>query len=81
MSHKIIIPNTHPHHKRLSDSINSFAGKHDVKLAFLSCSKNSQKHFLIVHIKDTHAPEEVQKSKWIRKALVQFDTHIFIMGE
>lgn len=81
MSHKIIIPNTHPHHKRLTDSINSFAGKHDIKRVFLSYSKNSQKHFLIVHIKDTHAPEEVQKSKWIRKALEQFDTHIFIMGE
>lgn len=81
MSHKIIIPNTHPHHKRLSDSINSFAGRHDVKRVFLSYSKTSQKHFLIVHIKDTHVPEEVQKSKWVRKALEQFDTHIFIMGE
>jgi hypothetical protein len=81
MSHKIIIPSTHPHHQSLTDMINSFAVNHDFKRVFLSYSNTSQKHFLIIHIKDTHVPEEVQKSKWIKKALQQFHTHIFIMGE
>ena len=81
MLHKIIIPNSHPHHQRLTDTINSFAGNHDILRVFLSYSKTSQKNLLIVHIKGTHVPEEVQKSKWITKALEQFDTHILIMGE
>ena len=81
MSHKIIIPNTHPHHQRLTDVINSFAGKKNVLRVFLSYSKNSQKHLLIIHITDMHVPAEVQKSKWITKAMEQYDTHILIMGE
>ena len=81
MSHKIIIPNSHPHHQRLTDMINSFAGKHNVLRVFLSYSKNSQKHLVIIHIKGMHASEEVQKSKWITKALEQYDTHILIVGE
>lgn len=81
MSHKIIIPNIHPHHQKLTDTINSFAGNNDVLRVFLSYSKTSQKHLLIIHITGMHVPAEVQKSKWITKALEQYDTHILIMGE
>lgn len=81
MSHKIIIPNTHPHHQRLTDMINSFAGKYNVLRAFMSYSKTSQKHLIFIHISDRNVPEEVKKSRWVRKALEQCDTHILIMGE
>ncbi|MBW3522506.1 hypothetical protein [Chryseobacterium sp. NKUCC03_KSP] len=81
MSHKIIIPKAHPDHKRLTDSINTFAGKFYIKYVFLSYLKSCQKHFLIIHINDINVPEEIQKSNWIKKALRQFDTHIFIMDE
>mgnify|MGYP003598960018 CR=1 FL=1 len=81
MSHKIIIPRTHPHHQRLTDMINSFAGKYNVLRAFMSYSKTSQKHLIFIHINDRNVPEEVLKSRWIRKALEQCDAHILIMGE
>lgn len=81
MSHKIIIPSTHPHHQRLTDMINPFAGKHNVLRVFLSYSKTSKKHLLIIHMGDRNIPEEVKKSRWVRKALEQCDTHILIMGE
>lgn len=81
MSHKIIIPNTHPHHQRLSDMINTFAGKHDIVRLFCSFQQSSGKHLIIIHLNEHIISKEDLQTKWIRKALNQCDTHIILFGE
>lgn len=81
MSHKIIIPNAHPHHQRLSDMINTFAGKHDIVRLFCSFQQSSGKHLIIIHLNEHIISREDLQTKWIRKAFEQCDTHIILFGE
>lgn len=79
MSHRITIPNTHPHHQKLTEMINSYSGIGIMLRAFLSYSKTVQKYLIIIHVSHSQAPKDLSQ-KWIRKALEQYDTYIIIMG-
>ncbi|WP_234110723.1 hypothetical protein [Chryseobacterium sp. R2A-55] len=80
MPHRINLPNHHPHHQQLTETLNSFAAQYDVLRVFLSYSQASQKHLLIIHIGNLRVPETLSESKWIRKALEHYHTQVIILG-
>lgn len=80
MTNRIIIPNTYPHHQKLTDMINSFASKNIINRIYISYSKTAKKHFIIMHIANNRVPEKTSL-KWIKKAIEQFNTYVIILGD
>ncbi|KQM35783.1 hypothetical protein [Chryseobacterium sp. Leaf201] len=80
MPHRIIIPDTHPYHQKLTDMMNSFAGRHSVQRVFLSCPQASRKHLIIIHLSDSTVPDDLPQSRWVKKAQKHSDTYVIILG-
>ena len=80
MKQKIILPATLPHHRPLSQLLNSLTEKVPVRHVFLSRFQASGHPFLIIHLDCSLIPDGLYPDRQTRKAWSRYGIHLILLA-
>lgn len=80
MKQKIILPATLPHHRPLSQLLNSLAEKAPVRHVYLSRFQASDHPFLIIHPDCSRMPDGLFPDRQTRKAWSRYGIHLILLA-